>query len=463
MIIENRPLDRLKPGDSAELKRLCTGDDLLVFAAATGNHNPMHLPDFDVDGDGKPDTTASGIFLAAMISAVLGNLLPGPGTLYKSQELKFHGPARAGDELLARVEVKKIAKDGMVTLLTEVCRLPGGDPLVSGLAVVRAPTRAIRFDDAEVPGLIVERHRHFKALIERAEALPPVITAVVAPEDVPSLEGAMAAASHGLITPILIGRETAIRRAAAQANILLDHVKIIDSDTPAARAVAEVRAGRIQAVMKGKLHTEALLRPMMDRETGLRTARRMSHVFVLDVPGRLGPLLVSDAAINIAPDLAAKADITQNAIDLARALGIRQPRVGVLSAVETVTPAIPSSLDAALLAKMAERGQITGGLVDGPLAMDNAIDLAAARIKGIRGQVAGHADVLIVPDIDAGNMLAKLLIHLAHAEAAGVVIGAKVPVILTSRSDTAMARLASAAVAAIHADWARRNPPGDET
>lgn len=462
MIIENRPLDTLKPGDSAELKRLCTAEDLLVFAAATGNHNPLFLPDADGDADGKPEAIASGIYLAAMISAVLGNLLPGPGSLYKRQELEFHGLARAGDELLARVEVMRFGKDGTVILSTTVSRLPRGEPLVTGQASLQAPTAQIRFDDADVPGLIVERHRHFKAVIDRAEALPPVVTAVVAPEDVPSLEGAMAATSHGLITPLLIGREAAIRRAAAQAKIQLDHVKLIDTDTPATRAVAEVRAGRAQAIMKGHIHTEALLHPMMDRNTGLRTPRRMSHVFVIDVPGRPGPLLVSDAAINIAPDLAAKADITQNAIDLARALGIRQPRVGVLSAVETVTSAIPSSLDAALLAKMAERGQITGGLVDGPLAMDNAIDLAAARIKGIRGKVAGHADVLIVPGIDSGNMLAKLLTHLAHAEAAGVVLGAKVPIILTSRSDSAMARLASAAVAAIHADWARRNAPGDD-
>jgi phosphotransacetylase len=212
-----------------------------------------------------------------------------------------------------------------------------------------------------------------------------------------------------------------------------------------------VHFGKVQAIMKGHLHTDVLLRPMLDRDKGLRVGRRFTHVFVMDVPGMAHPLLVSDAAINIAPDLLTKVDIVQNAIDLAHSLGIARPRVGVLSAVETVTPDIPSSMDAALLSKMAERGQITGGLVDGPLAMDNALDAAAARTKGIRGAVAGRADVLIVPDIDAGNMLVKLLTHLAHAEAAGLVIGAAVPVILTSRADGPVARLVSAALAVLHA------------
>ena len=461
MIIENRPLDRLKAGDKAELRRLCTADDLLIFAVATGNHNPMHLPDTDGDGDGKPDGSAPGIFLAAMISAVLGNLLPGPGTMYHKQTVEFLGLARAGDELLARVEVLEVAATGLVRLRTEVLRLPSGEVILTGEAQVKAPQKSIRFDDADLPGLIVERHRHFKALIARAKSLPALTTAVVAPDDTPALQGAMAAFRQGIIIPILIGNEAAIRKVAEACGEDLTGTEIVPSDHPAEDAVRLVREGRAQAVMKGRLHTDALLRPMFDRDTGLRTSRRMSHVFVIDVPGRAHPLLVSDAAINIAPDLAAKADITQNAIDLARAIGFERPYVGVLSAVETVSPAIPSSMDAALLSKMAERGQITGGLVDGPLAMDNALDLAAARIKGIHGRVAGHADVLIVPDLDAGNMVAKLLTRLGHAEAAGVVLGATVPVILTSRADSAMERLASAAVAVILADWLRRQGQGE--
>jgi phosphate butyryltransferase len=215
----------------------------------------------------------------------------------------------------------------------------------------------------------------------------------------------------------------------------------------ACRLVNEGKAG---AVMKGHLHTDELLRPMLDKVNGLRVGRRFTHVFVMDVPGMPYPLLVTDAAINIAPDLATKVDIVQNAIDLARSIGIDPPRAGVLSAVETVNPAIQSSIDAALLSKMAERGQITGGMVDGPLAMDNAVSLAAARTKGIRGEVAGQANILVVPGIDAGNMLAKQLAFVSHAEGAGLVLGAKVPVILNSRSDGRMSRLASCAVAALH-------------
>ena len=220
------------------------------------------------------------------------------------------------------------------------------------------------------------------------------------------------------------------------------------------QALAEGRAG---AVMKGHLHTDDLLRPMLDKATGLRIGRRFTHVFVMDVPGLGRPLLISDAAINIAPDLETKADIVRNAIDCARAIGIEVPKVGVLSAVELVNPAIPSSMDAALLSKMAERGQITGGLVDGPLAMDNAVDLGAARTKGIKSMVAGRADALIAPNLDAGNMIAKELAYIAHAEAAGVVLGARAPVVLTSRADGPEARLASCAVAALCRAWSAGN------
>ena len=453
MLIENHPFDTIKIGDNAELTRLCTEDALLIFAAATGNHNPMHLPDQDVDGDGRPEAIASGIFVAATVSAVLGNLLPGPGTLYRSQSLIFHRSARAGDELRARVTVTALDPDGTVTLATEVARLGDDALILSGEARVAAPRSAISFDDSDVPGLVVQRHRHFEALLKRAEPLPAMITAVVCPDEVEALQGALLARQHSIITPILVGEGARIARAAARCGADISGIELVEAVGEAAAAQAAVdlvNAGRAQAVMKGHVHTEALLHPMLDHERGLRTGRRLTHVFVMDVPGLAHPLLVTDAAINISPDLSTKMDIVQNAIDLAISIGIAVPRVAVLSAVETVNPAIPSSIDAALLSKMAERGQIKGGSVDGPLAMDNAVNLAAARGKGLRGAVAGRAEVLVVPDIDAGNMLAKLLIHLAHAEAAGVVLGAKVPVILSSRADSAMARLASAAVAAIH-------------
>jgi phosphotransacetylase/acyl dehydratase len=449
MLIQNHPFDTLKLGDTAELTRLCTEEALLIFAAATGNHNPVHLPDSEAEGV----ASASGIYVAAVISAVVGNLLPGPGTITRSQSLTFHGAARAGDELRARVTVTAVNGDGTVTLATEVARTGDEKLILSGEARVVAPRDKIAFEDRDVPGLIVQQHRHFKAMLERARPLPTLITAVVCPDEVDALQGALLSWRESIITPILIGDGARIRAAAAECGADLTGLEIVEaaSDVAAAQAAVDMaNAGRVQAIMKGHLHTDVLLHPMMDRVTGLRIGRRFTHVFVMDVPGQPGPLLVTDAAINIAPDLAAKVDIVQNAIDLARSLGIAVPRVAILSAVETVNPAIASSIDAALLSKMAERGQIKGGSVDGPLAMDNAIDLAAARGKGLRGAVAGRAEVLVVPDIDAGNMLAKLLVFLAHAEAAGVVLGAKVPVILSSRSDSAMARLASAAVAAIH-------------
>lgn len=289
-------------------------------------------------------------------------------------------------------------------------------------------------------------------LIDAANDTPPAPTAVVHPCDAGSLGGAIAARDAGLIIPILVGPAARIAAAAREAGIDLAGIEIVDvphSHAAAARAVALVREGRAEMLMKGSLHTDELISAVIDGTTGLRTGRRMSHVFIMDVPGHEETLFITDAAINITPDLETKRDIIQNAIDLCHALGNPEPRVAVLSAVETVTPKIPSTIDAAALCKMAERGQITGGLIDGPLAFDNAIDPEAARIKGITSPVAGRAQVLVVPDLEAGNMLAKNLSFLSRADAAGIVLGARVPIILTSRADSVRTRLASAAVGAI--------------
>ena len=275
-------------------------------------------------------------------------------------------------------------------------------------------------------------------------------TAVAHPCDQSSLAGAVEAAEADLIRPTLVGPERKIRAVAEQHGIDITPYRLIDaphSHAAAARAVEIVRAGEAETLMKGSLHTDELMGEVIDKDTGLRTERRVSHVFVMDVPTYPKPLAVTDAAINIFPDLEDKRDIVQNAIDMAHALGIKLPKVAIVSAVETVTPKIPSTIDAAALCKMAERGQITGGLLDGPLAFDNAISKEAAEIKGIRSEVAGDADILVVPDLEAGNMLAKQLSFLANADAAGVVLGARVPIILTSRADTVRARMASCAIA----------------
>lgn len=452
--MENRTIDEIKVGDQAELRRLVTQDDLLVFANISGNHNPMHLHAYDGDGDGVQEAVAPSMFLASLISAVLGNHLPGAGTLYEHQTLEFGARVHAGEEMCVRVTVTEVQPETRkVHLNTEITRMRDGAQVLSGQARVTAPARKRIFEELEVPGLIVQRHRHFEALLERAEPLPPIPTAIVCPEEPKSLGGALLGAEHTLITPVLIGDPDKIRATAQELGKSIDAYELIeerDHVEAARRAVALVNEGGADALMKGHLHTDELLRPALDKATGLRGRRRFSHVFLMDVPGLAHPLLVTDAAINIAPDLRTKTDIVQNAIDLAISLGIEEPKVGVLSAVETVNPDIPSSVDAALLSKMAERGQIKGGMVEGPLAMDNAVDIGAARTKGLTSPVAGRAEILVVPGLDAGNMLAKQLAFISHAEAAGLVLGARVPIILNSRSDDDMARLASCAVAALH-------------
>ncbi|MDO5620520.1 MAG: bifunctional enoyl-CoA hydratase/phosphate acetyltransferase [Paracoccus sp. (in: a-proteobacteria)] len=453
MILENRIFDEISIGDEASLTRVLTQDDMFAFVAASGNHNPMHLPGLDANGDGQIDGFVPGLLIGSLISAVLGTRLPGPGTMYIGQTLEWSSRARAGDEMTAHVRVTEKHDDGTLTLDTWVMRSRDDRLVVSGQARVIAPQRKITADDAMFPGLIVDSHRHFEALLERARPLPALRTAVVCPDEANSLSGAVQAAVESIIDPILIGNAAKIRAAAEAGGMDISGYELIDEadDRKAATlAVALAREGKADAVMKGHLHTDDLLRPMIDKEKGLRIGRRFTHVFVLDIPGLSHLLTITDAAINIAPDLKTKVDIVQNAIDLVKSLGIETPRVGVLSAVETVNPEIQSSLDAALLSKMADRGQIRGGLVDGPLAMDNAVDLAAARTKGIKSEVAGRADILVVPNLDAGNMLAKQLTYISRAEAAGLVLGARVPVILNSRSDGRMSRLASCAVAALH-------------
>jgi phosphate acetyltransferase len=302
------------------------------------------------------------------------------------------------------------------------------------------------------------KHQKYELLLERAKALPPLPTAVAHPCDESSLTGAMDAAKMGLIAPILVGPVARIEAVAAKCGLKLSGFELVDaphSHASAAEAVRLVREGRAQCLMKGSLHTDELMGAVVSREAGLRTARRISHCFVMDVPTYPQALIVSDAAVNIAPTLEEKVDIVQNAIDLARALGAEEVRVAILSAMETVNPRVPSTIEAAALCKMADRGQITGGILDGPLALDNAISLEAAQIKRIESPVAGRANVLIVPDLEAGNMLAKSLSFLADADAAGIVLGARVPVILTSRADSVMTRLASCAVASLVAQ-ARR-------
>jgi len=293
------------------------------------------------------------------------------------------------------------------------------------------------------------RHDKFEHLLAAAQHQPAITTAAVHPCDEVARAGAMEPARPKLIVPLLVGPLERIRQAASRAALDIGKFEIVDaahSHDAAAKAVALVRSGRAEALMKGSLHTDELLGAVVARETGLRTARRISHCFIMDVPGQPNAVIISDAAVNIAPTLEDKVDIVQNAIDLAQVLGVSQPRVAILSAAENVNPKIPSTIEAAALCKMADRGQITGGVLDGPLALDNALSPEAAAVKKIVSPVAGQANVLIVPDLEAGNMLAKSLSFLAGADGAGVVLGARVPIALTSRADVLLTRLASCAV-----------------
>jgi phosphate butyryltransferase len=442
----------LKVGDEVSISRVVTPDDLYVFAHVSGNLNPLNLP-AAADGDAG-EHPAPSMWLASLFSAVLGNLLPGPGTLYETQTLRFPNRAHVGDTLTVRLRVTEKQPPATVVFATQVLR---DDVLiVDGLAEVRPPATRVEIAETVLPQLTVARHRQASRLLAACHDLPPLTTAVVVPEEENALAGALAGARDHLIEPILIGNAGHIRDVAVRLGLALDGIAIEDvpsHDAAAARAVEMVHQGRAGAVMKGHLHTDELLKHVVKSQGGLRTTRRISHVFVMDAPSLPDLLLVTDAAINIAPSLEEKIDIVQNAIDLAQALGIVRPKVGILAAVETVNPKMASTLDAAALSKMADRGQIRGGVVDGPLAMDNAISLTAAKTKGLQSLVAGRADVLVVPNLEAGNILAKELTYAAQAEGAGLVLGAKVPVLLTSRADDERSRLFSCAVAVLYAHW----------
>lgn len=452
--LTGRTWDQIAVGDSASMTRVCTPQDLIVFAHASGNYNPLHLP-----GESEEETghqpVAPAMWGGSLFSALLGNRLPGPGTLYRAQTLVFHQRVQPGDHLTARVTVREKLPCNLLVLDCVLAR-EDGTPVADGVAEVSPPMVPMTTNGVHVPDLALGPRGKFERLLEACRGVPAVPTAVVAPTDAQSLGGAWEAAKEGLIEPILIGPAAEIRAAAARIGWDLAGVRVDDVADPheaPACAVAMVHAGVAGAIMKGNIHSDDVLHHVTKASGGLRAGRRISHVFVLDVPGREGLMLITDAAINILPDLTTKADITQNAIDLARAIGIAQPRAGILSAVETINSAIPSTLDAAVLSKMAERGQIKGGLVDGPLAMDNAVDLEAARTKGIVSSVAGRADILVAPNVEAGNMLAKQLVFLSHADTGGLVVGAKVPVMLTSRADDEHARLMSAALAVLYAHW----------
>ena len=461
-VIENRTFDEISIGDSASLTRTLTADDIALFAVMSGDVNPAHLDQAYAEKSMFHRIIAHGMWGGALVSAVLGTKLPGPGTIYLGQDLKFRKPVGLGDTITVTVTAKEKRPEKHVAVFDCCCKNQSGEDVITGTATTIAPTEKIRRPRVTLPEIQLRRHDKYQELLNRCTSLEPISTAVVHPCDRVSLEGAVRAAEARLIAPVLVGPRTKIQSVASAESLDIGGYEIVDTEhshAAAAKAVALARAGKVEALMKGSLHTDELMHEVTAAETGLRTARRISHAFIMDVPGYPTALIITDAAVNIFPSLDDKRDICQNAIDLARVLSADTPRVAVLSAVETVTAKIPSTLEAAALCKMADRGQITGGLVDGPLAFDNAISEEAAKEKGIVSPVAGKANILLVPDLEAGNMVAKQLSYMAHADAAGIVLGARIPIILTSRADNLRTRMASAAVAVLLAHSRRQAAP----
>jgi phosphotransacetylase/acyl dehydratase len=453
-LLENRVFDDIAIGDSACITKEITQDNIALFSVISGDINPAHLDAEYAATSLFHHIIAQGVLTAGLISGVLGTKLPGPGTIYVGQDLKFLAPVSPGDVITATCTVTGKVPEKHRVVLDCHCVNQNGQEVLRGTATVLAPVEKVSRPAITLPEVRLLRHERYRALLAHATEGEPMPTAIAHPCDDVSLLAAVEAAERGLITPILVGPEQKIRDTAAAHKLDISHFRIVDtqhSHESAAKAVALVREGSAKLLMKGSLHTDELLHEVMQPGTGLRTGRRLSHVFVLDVPTYPRPLFVTDAAINIAPTLEEKASIVQNAIELAHVLGLETPHVAILAAVETVNPVMQATLDAAALCKMADRGQITGAILDGPLAFDNAVSAAAAAQKGIKSAVAGQADILLVPNIEAGNILAKQLTFLANADAAGIVLGASVPIILTSRADNDRARLASCAIAVIMA------------
>ncbi|BCO28743.1 hypothetical protein MIZ03_3653 [Rhodoferax lithotrophicus] len=461
-LIENYTYPEIHIGQSARLLRTLTLQDISAFAAVSGDTNPAHLNPEYANDTLFHGVIAHGMWSGALISALLGTQFPGPGTIYQDQVLHFVKPVRVGDTLTVTVVVMSMdSTHKSVELDCDVVN-QHGQRVLSGVAKVLAPTTKVRLPRMDAPQIqVYDPQARFRDLLALGEKLEPVRCAVVHPCDEGSLSGAMDAARYGLIVPVLIGPEVRIRHVAAEAGIDLTGIELIDQphSHAAAEKAAEMAANwDVEILMKGSLHTDELIHAVLSKPA-LRTGRRMSHVFRFDVPLYHKPLLITDAALNIHPTLQEKVHIIQNAIDFARILGVAVPKVAILSAVEMVNPNIPSTLDAAALCKMAERGQITGGVLDGPLAFDNAISMQAAQIKHIDSVVAGHADIMAVPDLESGNMLAKQLEYLAGASGSGIVLGARVPIALTSRADGPSNRVASALLALLVAHNARRDQP----
>ncbi|MFO1126904.1 MAG: bifunctional enoyl-CoA hydratase/phosphate acetyltransferase [Rhodospirillales bacterium] len=451
-VIENKTFDEIAVGDTACYTGVLTRDHVERWAALTGN---LNINEMFENGSGQA------MWAATLFSTIAGTQLPGLGSVTQAASVIFHRSLGTNNQVTATITVVE-KRPATRTIILDCQAIDAyGALIVSGSAEVLVPPCKIRRSREEVPQIALVRAEHFDDLIERCAGLPAMPTAVCHPCSDYALKGTVEAAKRGLIEPILVGPKQKIIALADKEHIDLSPFELIDvphSHAAAERSVALVRDKRAKALMKGSLHTDELLHEVMVKEGGLRTERRLSHCFLVSAPTYARRIIVTDAAICIQPTLEDKVDICQNAIVFAHVLGIERPKVALLAAVETVTPKMQATLDAAALCKMADRGQISGGILDGPLAFDNAVSIEAARTKGIVSPVAGVADILVAPDIESGNMLAKQLTYMAYAESAGLVIGARVPIVLTSRADSDYARLVSCALAVLFDQAIHRDP-----
>jgi phosphate acetyltransferase len=442
--IVNKTFEEIAVGDSASAERRLQAGDVRAWSAAFGEAGTH------VTGPGDSQVAAG--IVTAILTALVGSALPGPGSSIRATSVQIKGRLPIDAVMTVRLVVREKRPGQGIVVLDGLCADPAGQVVAAAILEVLAPTTRQQIQVAE--------HR-LEGLIARCRDLKPMLTGVVHPCSADALAGAVEAAEAGLILPVLYGPEAEIRRIADHARLDLARCRIVATDDPedsALKAATDAGAGKVVALMKGSLHTDVLLHAVMQKDAKLRAGRLISHCAMVSVPTYTRRFVISDVALNIAPDTDQKRDICQNAIGFARGLGIKLPKVAVLAAVEMVRTKMPASLDGALLAKMADRGQIVGGIVDGPLDLDAAVDAEAARIKHISSPVAGLADILIVPNIEAGNMVYKNLAFMADAQIAGLVVGARVPVILTSRADTAAARRFSAAAAVLYADALARDP-----
>ncbi|QEG34811.1 bifunctional enoyl-CoA hydratase/phosphate acetyltransferase [Bythopirellula goksoeyrii] len=457
----NVTFDELKVGQTASLTRTLSQQDIQLFAVLSGDVNPAHLDDSYAEDSIFRGVVGHGMWTGALISALLGTALPGPGTIYLNQDLAFKKPVRPGETIHVDVSVKEKKQKNHIVVFDCHCVNMLGETVAIGTSTVIAPTQKIRRTRPELPDVQFHFHDHFRDLIDSCKKLPPVRTAVVHPVSETAIKAVVEAVEEKLIDPVLVGPERRIRKAAVDAGIdigFYDVVPTEHSHGAAIKAVEMAVAGDVAALMKGSLPTDELMSAVVPSAAGLRSERRISHAYVIDVASYHKMLMITDAAINVAPSMAEKADICRNAIDLWRVMmrGATEPKVAILAATEKVNSKMQATVDAACLCKMADRLQIDHALLDGPLALDLAISQQAVQDKGLKSCVAGDSDILVAPDIHSGNMVAKQLTFLGNAAAAGIVLGARVPIMLTSRADSQRTRLMSCALSVLMAEARQR-------